>query len=184
MSKGKSRPKFRYLERTYEDVQQQLQIAGLKDAIYAAYKGDAKALLDFLRSDLSLTHLEGHRQELADLIERQVQHKGRGKRGPSVPTRTGDVEQYFIALCRSDLERLRERYGGKLPKGPIDAVIEHWGGRLAEDGELIVGSKKRVVIVDNIKREVLDFINLEVDQDKIKKFKQALYPSRARTKKK
>jgi hypothetical protein len=160
MSGGESRPMFTYRERSYEDIQRLQQIGGLKDAIYAAYKGDAKELLAFLRSDLPLTHLELHRWMLADLIERRVQHKPNGQRGPSVPTRTGDMKQYIIALCRSELKHLRKLLGDDLPIGTNKAVIEHWGGRLAEDGELI---------------------NLEINWARIE---QALYPSRARTKKK
>jgi hypothetical protein len=115
---------------TFEQMQKHRIIAGLRTAVYDAYKGDAQALLSFLRSDLSLTHLEAHRELLADLIERRVQFKRRGQRGAAVPTRAKDTEQYIVALCRS---RLKQTGRGK---GAIAAVVKEVGGRLAEDGEL------------------------------------------------
>ena len=66
--------------------------------------------------------------------------------------------RYIIALCRSELARIRAHCGGELPWGAIDVVIKHWASRLAEDGELN---------------------NLQINWDRIK---EALrHPSRART---
>lgn len=58
----------------------------LEDVVYTAFKGKARRLIRYLRSDLPFEELEQYRELLADLIERKVQRKGRGQRGKAVPT--------------------------------------------------------------------------------------------------
>jgi hypothetical protein len=120
----KIRKKFSYRPRTLADVEEQQQIHGLRDAVYEAHKGDAKALLAFLRSDLSLSHLEEYRHKLADLIGRFVQQKRHGQRGRAVPTAKGEMQARFVARCRSRLKSIRAQNGGKTPRGAIKQVVD------------------------------------------------------------
>jgi hypothetical protein len=129
----KTRKKFSYRPRRLADVEQQQQIYGLRDAIYKAHKGDATELLAFLRSDLSMSHLEEYRRNLADLIGRFIQQKGHGQRGRAVPTAKGDMQAQFVARCRRRLKSIRAQSGGKTPRGAIKQVMDEIGTAMQDN---------------------------------------------------
>ena len=104
-------------------------------AIRRAYKGETRELAEYLRSDLPLT--EERRESLADLIERRLQRKGRGRpRGP-IPNPRDDAMRLWIWLARKQLNKIRERSPNhRLPKGTIDKVIDWADDLLAVTGDL------------------------------------------------
>ena len=137
MREGKpDRRSFIYRPRTGDDVRKHLQVGRLSEAIYRAHKRDAVQLIAFLRSDLPLSQLDEHRHMLADLLERFIQSKPRGRRGKSIPTAMGDMQALFVARCRRRLKRIRTRAGGKLPRGTIAKVMDEVAALMAEEGDV------------------------------------------------
>jgi hypothetical protein len=120
-----SRTPFVYRPRTLEQLQRRIAIGGWDKGIYDAYKGDAKALCNYLRSpDLPLD--DQKRMDLADLIERRIQRKqGKGRKPgvtPSIPglMTTRDV----VATAKNRLKWIRMRNGGRCPPGTYKQVLE------------------------------------------------------------
>jgi hypothetical protein len=71
--------------------------------------------------------------QLAGLIERFVQKRGKGKRyGGTIPTPHGDAQERLLALARSFLRPIQRRRG-RVPHGGIRKAVEQAGSYLAED---------------------------------------------------
>jgi hypothetical protein len=71
--------------------------------------------------------------QLAGLIERFVQKRGKGKRyGAPIPTRKGEAQQRLLALARSILCPIKRRRG-RVPPGGYRRAVEQAGSYLAED---------------------------------------------------
>jgi hypothetical protein len=108
-------------------------------ALREAAKGSPAALCELLRSPnppLTGNNLES----LADLIERRLQAKARGRpRGSILMNPRQEAEMQIARMARLDLDRLRKRAGNKpLPRGTIDRVINKPADQLGEihDGDV------------------------------------------------
>jgi hypothetical protein len=120
------RPPFVYRPRSLAQVQRRLAIYGWDEGLHQAYKGDAEALCNYLRSpDLPLD--ERKRDELADLIDRRIQRKqGKGRKPGVIPSgspgtmSTRDV----VAVARGRLKSIKARNGGRAPRGIYKQVLE------------------------------------------------------------
>lgn len=100
------------------------------DDIIDAYRGDTAALCEYLRLDLPLS--EEQREKLADLIYRRIQRKRRGERGPSAPfaSQAQEGERQIAYLVQ---KLVKQRYGGKTPKGKREAALQEVIERLDAD---------------------------------------------------
>jgi hypothetical protein len=103
--------------------------------VYAAHERDTTMLCKYLRSgDLELLKLDANQgDQLAGLIERFVQKRGKGKRyGGTIPTLRGDAQERLLALARSFLRPIKRRRG-RVPPGGYQRAVEQAGSYLAED---------------------------------------------------
>jgi hypothetical protein len=124
-------PQYRWCPELYE----------WPEALYAAYRGDTRALSKYLRrNDAPLD--QNKREQLAELIDRRIGSSGkRGRKPGRIPPRDpGFITADFIAgLARGEVERLKQANGGKTPRGAyreaIDGACEflgHFGNDINE----------------------------------------------------
>jgi hypothetical protein len=112
---------------------------GWDAALNLAYKHDTVKLSAYLRRpDLPLD--QDKREQLADLLDRVVhrRQRGRGGRKPGrIPPANPDAitTYHVVAWTRDRLDRIRRRNGGKLPWGANEAALTHVCQRLADEGE-------------------------------------------------
>ena len=132
----KARPHFAYDKEARAAAQtRHARMYEFEGAIQRAHKRDTGSLCNYLRSDLPL--LEDHREALAGLIERLIQHKSVGHpRGGSTYQPALEAELQIIHRCEKDLAELRKLFGSPLPKGAIDEVLEKRIHQASEDGDL------------------------------------------------
>lgn len=97
------------------------------EAIWEAYKRDATALCELLRSISGpLTLTEDQLDALITLIETRMPIKARprGRRSDSIVlTEKERLKRWFISCARRDVEHMRQHNGGKLPRGGIDQAF-------------------------------------------------------------
>lgn len=107
------------------------RIDGFPNAIWDAYHGKTKDLCEFLRSDLPLS--ENNRDQLAQLIDRRLQSRRRGRpRGRIVPPNQVVVEE-LIYRVKKKLNQRRLRNGGRIRKGIPEMVLGQEFERLADE---------------------------------------------------
>src|SRR5262249_1517475 len=131
-----SKRAYSYFKPTAESTKRLLAIIGWDDALHRAYKRDTVKLSAYLRSDLPLD--EQKREDLADLIDRCIHlKKGKGRKPGRIPPRhrAKIIEDYVGRLGRRELQRVRQRNGGKTPRGSVQAAISNVCQRLGDEGE-------------------------------------------------
>jgi hypothetical protein len=134
-----SKRTYDYFKPTAESIKRQRAIRGWDDALDLAYNRDTKKLSAYLRSDLPLDRPK--RDDLANLIDYRIHRKkGKGRKPGRIPDRYHDkiTDDYVARLARRELQRIRQRNGGKAPRGSVQTAISNVCQRLADDGEQVV----------------------------------------------
>jgi hypothetical protein len=133
---------------TPESVERHLAIIGWDAALGLAYRRDTTKLSAYLRSDLPLDADKDKREALADLIDRCIHRKvGKGRKPGCIPSLHPDkITEHDVArLARNELRRIKQRNGGKLPRGAYRAAITHVCQRLGDAGEDVVIDPEKVL---------------------------------------
>lgn len=116
-------------------------VSGWDDALHCAYKGDTEKLRAYLlRADLRATLNEYKYAQLADLIYRRIERRQgtRGRKPGRIPPRDPDTATVHdvVRLARNELQRMRQRNGGKAPRDAYKAAVTLAAERLGEDGNV------------------------------------------------
>jgi hypothetical protein len=138
--------KFVYKPRSEKQMWQLRRMGQFDDDIRRAYRGDTKGLCDYLNSDCPLCHV--HREQIAELINRRIERKQRGRpRGSALfPNPAREAESQIVYRVRQLKSRM---YGDKLPKGKLDQLIDQVCEDSAEEFDGVAG-----ISIDNIRREL------------------------------
>lgn len=128
MAERPPRRRFKYRQPTPEEVERQLQYVRFDETMRRARGGNLAPLHDYFRTFLPVDHADAlikftEQRLRRDLIKR-----------PLNPER--EAENAIAAAARYQIKRLRRRYGGKLPDGIHQQVINKVTEWLAEDDEL------------------------------------------------
>jgi hypothetical protein len=126
-----------YWEPAPESIERHLAMLGWPKALHDAYKYDTRKLSAYLRrTDLPpLNH--DQLEQLADLIGRRIHRRaGTGRKAGRIPPRNPDeiTEGYVVALARDEVQRMKERNGGRTPRGAYRAAILGTCRLLGDDG--------------------------------------------------
>jgi hypothetical protein len=127
---------------TPETLEWYRAIGGWDEALYLAAKYDTAKLSAYLRRR-DLPWDDDHRWELAELIDRLIHRrkeiKGRklGRKPGRIPPPNRDkyTTDDVVYFARKRLDWIRQRNGGKAPRGSYKAAITHVCQRLGDEGE-------------------------------------------------
>jgi hypothetical protein len=123
MAKKRKRKSYVYRRPSAEFMKRNLAILRWPEVLYQAYKKETVKLCDYLRSDLPLD--ERKRGELADLIERRIQHQSRRGRKPgTIPSPHEITQGDVIYYARKVLQAIRAENGGKVPRGGLQEALK------------------------------------------------------------
>jgi hypothetical protein len=131
-------------EITAEKMERRWQkLHGWPQALHDAYRHDTTKLSAYLRrrdlDDLD----QSKREQLADLIDRHIHHRGgkRGRKPGRIPPRDPDAitDEEIAARARAEMRQMKRRNGGRTLRGAVPKAINTVCQLFADDGYPLSG---------------------------------------------
>jgi hypothetical protein len=127
--------RFKYTERSAQDVEQHIQRGSFPEALRQASGGNLEPLHKYLRAFLPEDH--------ADVIIEWARRRLRPDLIKKAASPERQAENLIAATARWGL-RNRRKYFGKLPRGAIQQEIRAAADLLGEDGDLSPADPDRI----------------------------------------